>query len=103
MSCSSPSSGSGSPSASSQAHACSVRRQRRLAEVGYLVDPDWQGGGLGRELQTLLIAKARALGFRALRAQVFGHNAKMIRLAESSGLKISMERDRETCEILMTW
>jgi len=29
----------------------------QLAEVGYLVDPEWQGGGLGRELQTLLIAK----------------------------------------------
>lgn len=75
----------------------------QLAEVGYLVDPEWQGGGLGRELQTLLIAKVRGLGFRGLRAQVFAHNAKMIRLAESSGLKISIERDRETCEILMTW
>ncbi len=75
----------------------------QLAEVGYLVDPEWQGGGLGRELQTLLITKARALGFRGLRAQVFAHNAKMIRLAKSSGLKISVERDRETCEILMTW
>lgn len=75
----------------------------QLAEVGYLVDPEWQGGCLNRELQTLLLAKARGLGFRGLRAQVFAHNAKMIRLAESSGLKISMERDRETCEILMTW
>ena len=74
----------------------------QLAEVGYLVDPEWQGGGLGRELQTLLIAKARGLGFRGLRSSV-AHNAKMIRLAESSGLKISTERDRETCEILMTW
>jgi len=75
----------------------------QLAEVGYLVDPEWQGGGLGRELQILLIAKARGLGFRGLRAQVFAHNAKMIQLAKSSGLKISVERDRETCEILMTW
>ena len=75
----------------------------RLAEVGYLVDPEWQGGGLGRELQTLLIAKARALGFRGLSAQVFAHNAKMLRLVKSSGLQISLERDRETYEILMTW
>ncbi|MGH8588375.1 MAG: GNAT family N-acetyltransferase [Gammaproteobacteria bacterium] len=75
----------------------------RLAEVGYLVDPEWQRGGLGRELQTLLIAKARALGFRGLRAQVFAHNTKMLRLAKSSGLQISLERDREAYEILMTW
>ncbi|MGQ0592192.1 MAG: GNAT family N-acetyltransferase, partial [Gammaproteobacteria bacterium] len=60
-------------------------------------------GGLGRELQTLLIAKARALGFRGLRAQVFAHNAKMLRLAKSSGLQISLERDREAYEIVMTW
>ncbi|MGH8474039.1 MAG: GNAT family N-acetyltransferase, partial [Gammaproteobacteria bacterium] len=48
----------------------------QLAEVGYLVDPEWQGGGLGRELQTLLIATARGLGFRGLRAQVFAHTPK---------------------------
>jgi acyl-CoA hydrolase/RimJ/RimL family protein N-acetyltransferase len=86
------------------ASACFIgEATTRLAEVGYLVDPEWQGGGLGRELQNLLIAKARALGFRGLSAQVFAHNARMLRLAKSSGLQISLERDHEAYEILMTW
>jgi acyl-CoA hydrolase/RimJ/RimL family protein N-acetyltransferase len=75
----------------------------RLAEVGYLVDPEWQGTGLGTHLQRLLIDRARAMGFRGLVAQVLAKNANMIQLAKSSGLNVSIERDVDTCEIILTW
>lgn len=73
----------------------------KLAEVGYLVDPDWQGGGLGRLLQETLIDKARAAGFRGLSAQILADNRRMIRLARSAGLEVELERDGETCDVVM--
>ncbi len=73
----------------------------RLAEVGYLVDPDWQGSGLGRILQQLLIDKARAMGFRGLSAQILADNRRMLQLARSAGLEVEMERDGETCDLVM--
>jgi acyl-CoA hydrolase/GNAT superfamily N-acetyltransferase len=73
----------------------------RLAEVGYLVDPEWQGSGLGRMLQHLLIDKARAMGFHGLSAQILTDNRRMIQLARSSGLEVEIERDGETCEVTM--
>lgn len=75
----------------------------RLAEVGYLVDPDWQGSGLGRVLQQRLIDKARAMGFRGLSAQILADNRRMIQLARSSGLEVEIERDGDTCEVVMTF
>jgi RimJ/RimL family protein N-acetyltransferase len=69
--------------------------------VGYLVDPDWQGSGLGRILQQLLIDKARAMGFRGLSAQILADNRRMIGLAKSCGLEVEMERDGETCDLVM--
>ena len=74
----------------------------KLAEVGYLVDPEWQGSGLGRILQKLLIDKARSMGFRGLSAQILADNRRMIQLARASGLPIEMERDGDTCELVMT-
>ena len=74
-----------------------------LAEVGYLVDPLWQGRGLGRQLQALLIDKARAMGFRGLTAQMVASNSRMRALAAGCGLALNVDRDGETCEVTMTW
>ena len=76
---------------------------RGLAEVGYLVDPDWQGTGLGRALQAALIKRAQALGFRGLSAQILADNGKMLALARSSGLEVRMHRDGDTCDMEMLW
>jgi acyl-CoA hydrolase/RimJ/RimL family protein N-acetyltransferase len=70
-------------------------------EVGYLVDPRWQGAGLGKALQQVLIEKGQTMGLRGLSAQILADNARMLRLARASGLKIELERDGETCELWM--
>jgi acyl-CoA hydrolase/RimJ/RimL family protein N-acetyltransferase len=75
----------------------------RLGEVGYLVDPGAQGVGLGRALQQSLIDKAQALGLKGLTAQVLADNKRMLGLARASGLRVSIERDGDTCEVLMEW
>jgi acyl-CoA hydrolase/RimJ/RimL family protein N-acetyltransferase len=75
----------------------------RYGEVGYLIDPEYQGSGLGRALQETLIDKARALGFRGLTAEILADNKRMLALARASGLRVSLERDGDTCEVLMEW
>lgn len=75
----------------------------RLGEVGYLVDRQWQGQGLGRHLQQALIDKARALGMRGLSAQILADNQRMLALARASGLSIALERDGETCDVVMAF
>jgi acyl-CoA hydrolase/RimJ/RimL family protein N-acetyltransferase len=75
----------------------------RFGEVGYLVDPALQGTGLGRAMQQVLIDKAKALGMSGLTAEILADNKRMLGLARSSGLKVSMERDGDTCEVLMEW
>jgi RimJ/RimL family protein N-acetyltransferase len=72
-----------------------------FGEVGYLVDPRWQGAGLGKALQQVLIDKGRAMGLRGLSAQILADNARMLRLARASGLRIELEREGETCELVM--
>jgi RimJ/RimL family protein N-acetyltransferase len=74
-----------------------------LGEVGYLIDPRWQGAGLGKALQQVLIDKGKAMGLRGLSAQILADNARMLALARASGLKIELERDGETCELVMHW
>ena len=75
----------------------------RTAEVGYLVDREWQGMGLGKALQSLLVAKAKAMRLRGLTAQVFTVNGRMLGLARASGLEIAIEKDGDTAELFMTW
>jgi RimJ/RimL family protein N-acetyltransferase len=75
----------------------------RYGEVGYLVAPGLQGSGLGRALQQTLIDKAHALGFRGLTAEILADNKRMLALARASGLRVSTERDGDTCEVLMEW
>jgi acyl-CoA hydrolase/RimJ/RimL family protein N-acetyltransferase len=75
----------------------------RYGEVGYLVDPGLQGSGLGRALQQTLIDKAHALGFKGLTAEILADNKRMLALARASGLRVSTERDGDTCEVLMEW
>lgn len=74
-----------------------------LGEVGYLIDPRWQGAGLGKALQQVLIDKGKAMGLRGLSAQILTDNARMLALARASGLKIELEREGETCELVMAF
>ena len=51
-----------------------------LAEVAYMVDPDWQGAGLGGILHAGLVEYAREHGARGLTADVLLGNSRMMRV-----------------------
>ncbi len=51
-----------------------------LAEVAYMVDPDWQGVGLGGILHASLVEYAREHGARGLTADVRLGSSRMMRV-----------------------
>jgi acyl-CoA hydrolase/RimJ/RimL family protein N-acetyltransferase len=53
-----------------------------LAEVAYMVDPEWQGLGLGTILHAGLVEYGRAHGARGLSAEVLMGNTRMMRVFE---------------------
>jgi acyl-CoA hydrolase/GNAT superfamily N-acetyltransferase len=55
-----------------------------LAEVGYMVAPEWQGRGLGAALQARLQEYATARGVRGFIAEILPGNARMIGLAANA-------------------
>jgi acyl-CoA hydrolase/GNAT superfamily N-acetyltransferase len=59
--------------------------QSGLADVAYMVDPDWQGIGLGRLLQTRITEYARGHGVRGFTADVLADNASMMAVFRRSG------------------
>jgi GNAT superfamily N-acetyltransferase len=62
-----------------------VNPTTNLAEVAYMVAPDWQGQGVGKALQTRLQDYAMARGVRGFIFEVLPGNARMLRLA--AGIK----------------
>jgi len=51
-----------------------------LAEASYMVDPDWQGAGLGGLLHSRLVDYAEAHGVRGFTADVLVRNSAMLRV-----------------------
>lgn len=72
-----------------------------IAEVAFMVDPDWQGNGLGGALQTRMTEHAMARGLRGFVAEILANNEKMVRLAKSASENISIERDAEVIHVTM--
>jgi GNAT superfamily N-acetyltransferase len=56
------------------------------AELTLLVEDEYQGHGLGRQLLMELIAAAMNHGFATLLAEVLPDNERMLRLLETAGL-----------------
>jgi acyl-CoA hydrolase/GNAT superfamily N-acetyltransferase len=54
-----------------------------LADVAYLVDPEWQGAGLGRILHERTVEYAREHGVRGFTASVLPSNDAMLRVFRS--------------------
>lgn len=72
-----------------------------LAEVAYMVDPEWQGAGLGSRLHSVLVDYAQRHGARGLRADVLASNWRMIRVFERGDYTITVESDVGTQDIKM--
>jgi RimJ/RimL family protein N-acetyltransferase len=72
-----------------------------LAEVAYMVDPDWQGAGLGSIMHAGLVEYAREHGARGLTADVLPGNSRMMRIFERGDHSLSVETYAGVDELTM--
>jgi acyl-CoA hydrolase/GNAT superfamily N-acetyltransferase len=72
-----------------------------LAEVAYMVDPDWQGAGVGTILHARLVDYAREHGARGLTADVLPANSRMMRIFERGDHSLSVKTDAGVAELTM--
>jgi acyl-CoA hydrolase/RimJ/RimL family protein N-acetyltransferase len=73
----------------------------RLAEVAYVVDPEWQGTGLGTTMHAVLVEYAREHGAQGLTADVLAGNAPMLRVFERGEHSYGTETDAGITEVTM--
>ena len=64
-----------------------------LAEVAFMVAPDWQGRGLGTALQHRLQGYAKTRGLRGFTAEILAGNSRMLRLARAAKGSVSTTVD----------
>jgi acyl-CoA hydrolase/GNAT superfamily N-acetyltransferase len=72
-----------------------------LAEVSYMVDPDWQGVGLGGVLHNRLVEYAGARGIRGFTADVLVRNSAMLRVFEHAGHDVTVTTSGGVHEVTM--
>ena len=72
-----------------------------LAEVAYMVDPEWQGTGLGGLLHARMFEYARSRGVRGFRADVLMDNTRMMRLFKRAGHQMSVRTSAGISEVTM--
>lgn len=78
-----------------------VNPSTNMAEVAYMVSPEWQGKGIGTALQLRLMEHAKARGLRGFTAEIQTYNANMINLAKQACDDITIERHGDTHEVTM--
>ena len=69
----------------------SVDPATNMAEVAYMIRPEWQGMGLGKALQEITVAYAKARGIRGFTADILEENKKMLSLIRESG-RVTMKQ-----------
>ena len=72
-----------------------------LAEVAYMVDPDWQGAGLAGLLHARMFEYARERGVRGFRADVLVGNTRMMRVFRRAGHQLSVKTSAGIQEVTM--
>ena len=78
-----------------------VNLRTNLAETAFLIDPAWQGTGLGGALQQRMVEHAKARGLRGFVAEILAENAKMIALARKGSDNVSVEKDEDCVHVTM--
>jgi acyl-CoA hydrolase/RimJ/RimL family protein N-acetyltransferase len=74
----------------------------RFADVGYMVEPDWQGSGLATALHTRMVEYARSHGVRGFTADVLMSNGGMLKVFKRRlGHELEMEADDGVYELRM--
>ncbi len=72
-----------------------------LAEVAYMVDPEWQGAGLAGLLHARMFEYARGRGVRGFRADVLVGNTRMMRVFERAGHQLRVKTSAGIEEVTM--
>jgi acyl-CoA hydrolase/RimJ/RimL family protein N-acetyltransferase len=72
-----------------------------LAEVSYMVDPDWQGIGLGGILHRRLVEYASEAGIRGFTADVLVRNSSMLRVFERGDHDLTVTTSAGVHEVTM--
>jgi len=78
-----------------------VNPTTNLADVAYMIHPDWQGYGLATALQTRMIEYARSKGLRGFTADVLWENRAMIAVMHRSGAEVTTKSDYGTIQVQM--
>jgi RimJ/RimL family protein N-acetyltransferase len=78
-----------------------INPSTNLAETAFMVDPVWQGTGLGSALQRRMAEHARGRGLRGFVAEVLRENSKMLALARGFSDNVQIERDEDTVHVTM--
>lgn len=73
----------------------------RLADVAFMIHPDYQGKGLGTVLVQQLMEYARRQGLRGFTADVLSENKPMLRVFEKSGAKIETKLESGVFEVTL--
>jgi acyl-CoA hydrolase/GNAT superfamily N-acetyltransferase len=82
------------------AQACYfVNPSTNLAETAFMVDPAWQGTGLGSALQRCLVEHAKARGIRGFVAEILPGNTRMIALAKAGSSNVHSERVEDVVHV----
>ena len=76
-----------------------VDPQSGMADVAYLVDPEWQRTGLATLLQRRTIAYARRHGIRGFTADVLADNVPMLTVFRRSGLRMESHLEDDVHEV----
>jgi acyl-CoA hydrolase/RimJ/RimL family protein N-acetyltransferase len=74
-----------------------------LAEVAFMVAPDWQGVGLGGALQDRLQGYAISRGVRGFVAEILPRNTRMLRLASYASGTVTTARDEDAVHVTITF
>ncbi|HEU5214251.1 MAG TPA: GNAT family N-acetyltransferase [Gaiellaceae bacterium] len=72
-----------------------------LADVGYMVDPEWQGAGLGGILHARAVEYAQAHGVRGFTADVMLSNSRMLHVFRHGGHEVSVTTEGGISEVTM--
>lgn len=72
-----------------------------LAETAFIVEPSWQGTGLGTAMQRRLMEHAKGRGIRGFVAEILPGNKKMVNLAKNCCDNVTTERDEDAMHVTM--
>lgn len=78
-----------------------VNPTTNLAEVAYMILPEWQGVGLGGALQRRMVEYAKSRGLRGFTADILAQNIKMKKLFQAGSPNVSVELSDGTYEVVM--